>query len=98
MCPSISVCSLRTVVFFSGICHADLVMFLDTNLPKSSKKEKILLGVSDSKLAAAIAEASGTSCVHTGAVPEIIRGEFFYSMFSGENDNDNRLNSMNMCA
>jgi len=59
-----------------GICHPDLQTFLETNLPKSSKKEKIVLGVSDSKLAAAIAEANGTACLHTGVVPEIIRGKF----------------------
>jgi len=59
-----------------GVCHPDLQTFLETNLPKSSKKEKILLGVSDSKLAAAVAEANGTACMHTGVVPEIVRGKF----------------------
>jgi len=58
----------------SGVCHPDLQSFLEMNLPKSTKKEKILLGVSDSKLAAAIAETSDTACMHTGVVPEIIRG------------------------
>ena len=57
------------------MCHPDLQTFLETNLPKSSKKEKILLGVSDSKLAAAIVEANGAACMHTGIVPEIIRGK-----------------------
>jgi len=57
-----------------GVCHADLQIFLETNLPKSSKK-KILLGVSDSKLAAAVAESTDAACMHTGVIPEIIRGK-----------------------
>jgi nucleolar protein 56 len=43
-------------------------------LPKSSKKQKSLLGVSDSKLAAALSEGLGVACMHTGVVPEIVRG------------------------
>jgi len=37
-----------------------------------------VLGVSDSKLAAAVAESKGTACMHTGVVPEIIRGKFVF--------------------
>ena len=59
----------------AGVCHNDLQNFLDANLPKSSKKQKSLLGISDSKLAAAISESLNVSCMHTGVVPEIIRGE-----------------------
>lgn len=66
------------MLLFSGVCHPDLETFLETNLPKSSKKEKIVLGVSDSKLAAAVAESKGTACMHTGVVPEIIRGKFVF--------------------
>ena len=62
------------MLLYSGVCHPDLQTFLETNLPKSSKKEKVVLGVSDSKLAAAIAETDGTACMHTGVIPEIIRG------------------------
>jgi len=57
-----------------GVCHADLQNFLEANLPKSSKKQKSLLGVSDSKLAATISEGLGIACMHTGVVPEIVRG------------------------
>jgi len=69
-------------VLCSGVCHPDLQTFLETNLPKSSKKEKVLLGVSDSKLAAAIAEANGTACLHTGVVPEIVRGKHISHLVS----------------
>lgn len=57
-----------------GILHDDLQLFLDTNLPKTSKKQKVTLGVADSKIGAAVQEALGSSCQHTGVVPEIIRG------------------------
>lgn len=57
-----------------GVCHADLQNFLEANLPKSSKKQKSLLGVSDSKLAAALSEGLGVACMHTGVVPELVRG------------------------
>jgi len=57
------------------VCHADLQNFLEANLPKSSKKQKSLLGVSDSKLAATISEGLGVACMHTGVVPEIVRGK-----------------------
>lgn len=66
----------------SGVCHPDLQTFLETNLPKSSKKEKVLLGVSDGKLAAAIAESNGTACLHTGVVPEIVRGKHISCLVS----------------
>jgi nucleolar protein 56 len=59
----------------TGVCHADLQNFLEANLPKSSKKQKSLLGIGDSKLAAAISEAINVTCMHTGVVPEIIRGD-----------------------
>ncbi|XP_067950610.1 nucleolar protein 56-like isoform X2 [Watersipora subatra] len=56
-----------------GILHDDLKVLLETNV-KSSKKDKVILGVSDSKLSASINEELGLSCQHTGVVPEIIRG------------------------
>ena len=50
-------------------------MFLETNVPKSSKKLKVLLGVSDPRIGAAITEELQIQCVHTGAVPELLRGQ-----------------------
>jgi nucleolar protein 56 len=57
-----------------GILPEDLSVFLDTTLPKPSKKNKFTLGVADAKLGAAIAEALQFQCSHIGAVPEVIRG------------------------
>ncbi|XP_033632683.1 nucleolar protein 56-like isoform X2 [Asterias rubens] len=58
-----------------GVMHEDLHLFLDTNLPESSKKrKKIQLGVADSKIGAAIQEALGASCQSGGVVNEILRG------------------------
>lgn len=62
-----------------GLLPEDLQHYLDITLPKgSSKKDKVTLGVSDAKLGAAITEALGVQCDHTGAVPEIIRGIRFH--------------------
>ena len=57
-----------------GIMHDDLRAFLETNLPKPSKKEKVILGIGDSKIGASISEEFGVSCMHSDVVPEIIRG------------------------
>ncbi|KAJ8965555.1 hypothetical protein NQ314_004055 [Rhamnusium bicolor] len=57
-----------------GILPEDLQQFLDITIPKSGKKSKVTLGVSDPKLSAAITEALGITCSHVGAIPEIIRG------------------------
>uniref|UniRef100_A0A1E1XV68 Nucleolar protein 56 n=1 Tax=Amblyomma sculptum TaxID=1581419 RepID=A0A1E1XV68_AMBSC len=57
-----------------GVVHDDLQTFLETNLPKSTKKSKVILGVGDSKLGMTIQESMGISCQHTGVVPEVIRG------------------------
>lgn len=57
-----------------GILHEDLSLFLESNLPKSKKKDKAILGVSDSKLAGSIQENLGISCQHSGVVPEVLRG------------------------
>lgn len=66
-----------------GILPQDLAVFLDTALP--TKKKKVTLGVADSKIGAAIVEALGIQCSHTGAVPEILRGirMHFASMVKG---------------
>lgn len=57
-----------------GIVSEDLTVFLDSTLPKASKKQKLTLGVADAKLGAAIAEALSIQCSHIGAVPEVLRG------------------------
>ena len=55
-------------------------MFLETHLPKSKKKDKVILGVGDSKLGSSINEVLGVTCQHIGVVPEVIRGNFNYSV------------------
>ncbi|KAK0082643.1 hypothetical protein PV325_010055 [Microctonus aethiopoides] len=57
-----------------GILPEDLQLFLDSCIPKSGKKSKHTLGVSDPKLGASITESLGIKCDHTGAIPELIRG------------------------
>jgi len=56
-----------------GVITDDLKLFLDTNMPKASKKGHVM-GVVDSKLSASINEACGIKCSHIGVVPEILRG------------------------
>ena len=57
-----------------GLAHADLVGFLEANLP-TGKKGKASLGVGDSKLGGAISEAlPAVKTNHMGAVPEVLRG------------------------
>ncbi|XP_058116540.1 nucleolar protein 56 [Anopheles ziemanni] len=70
-----------------GLLPDDLSAFLDTTLPKSSKK-KVTLGVADAKLGAAISEALEVQCSHIGAVPEILRGirHHFVNMVKGFTD------------
>ncbi|KAJ9583605.1 hypothetical protein L9F63_022049, partial [Diploptera punctata] len=57
-----------------GIMPGDLQLFLETNLPKSKSKKKVILGVSDPKLGSSINELLGINCQHIGVVPEVIRG------------------------
>jgi len=56
-----------------GVVTDDLKIFLDTNMPKGSKKSAVL-GVVDSKLSASINESCDIKCSHIGVVPEILRG------------------------
>ncbi|XP_054640561.1 nucleolar protein 56 [Dunckerocampus dactyliophorus] len=56
-----------------GVVHADLKLFLETNLPHSGKK-KAVLGVGDAKIGAALQEEFGFSIQTSGVVAEIIRG------------------------
>lgn len=64
-----------------GIVTEELQVFLDTSFPKSQKKNKHVLGVADPKLGAAINEAVGIQCDHTGIVPEVIRGIIHLFLF-----------------
>ncbi|XP_066598586.1 nucleolar protein 56 [Prorops nasuta] len=57
-----------------GIATEDLKKFVDSCIPKSSKKQKIILGVSDPKLGSSITEFMDIKCDHLGVIPEIIRG------------------------
>ncbi|XP_076467396.1 nucleolar protein 56-like isoform X2 [Babylonia areolata] len=57
-----------------GVLHEDLKVLLEAHVPKSSKKLKVLLGINDAKIAAAILEELQINCITTGAVPEIMRG------------------------
>ncbi|XP_076177391.1 nop56 ribonucleoprotein [Ptiloglossa arizonensis] len=61
-----------------GIVPEDLQLFLDSCIPKSGKKEKVVLGVADPKLGASITETLDIKCDHTGVIPEIIRGIRFH--------------------
>lgn len=54
--------------------HADLKLFLETNLPLSGKKKPVL-GVSDAKIGAALQEEFTISIQTGGVVAEISRGE-----------------------
>lgn len=58
----------------AGVVHADLKLFLETNLP-SGGKSKPVLGVSDAKIGAALQEELQLSLQTGGVVAEIIRGE-----------------------
>lgn len=55
-----------------GLVTEELRLFLESNLP--AKRKNVVLGVSDSKLGAAIAEDLNISCKHGGPVSEVIRG------------------------
>ncbi|KAG7261657.1 hypothetical protein CRUP_012251, partial [Coryphaenoides rupestris] len=66
-----------------GVVHADLRLFLETNMPDS--KKKAMLGVSDTKIGAALQEELGLSIQTGGAVAEILRGVrlHFHSLVKG---------------
>ncbi|KAK3094708.1 hypothetical protein FSP39_005296 [Pinctada imbricata] len=68
-----------------GVVHEDLRLFLETNVPKSGKKQKVTLGVADSKIGSVIPEELGIKCSHIGVVPEVIRGirAHFHNMVKG---------------
>jgi len=82
------ICKFKTIVPFrsaqdaleninamsEGAVHPLLKDFLETNLPKAGKKAKFELGVSDKRIGQQIKDDCGFKCVHTGVVPELIRG------------------------
>ncbi|XP_037347204.1 nucleolar protein 56 [Pungitius pungitius] len=67
-----------------GVVHADLKLFLETNLPLARKK-KVVLGVSDAKIGAALQEEFTISIQTGGVVAEIGRGLrlHFHSLVKG---------------
>nr|XP_019942304.1 PREDICTED: nucleolar protein 56 [Paralichthys olivaceus] len=67
-----------------GVVHADLKLFLETNLSLSGKK-KAVLGVSDAKIGAALQEEFSISIQTSGVVAEITRGlrMHFHSLVKG---------------
>lgn len=60
-------------IMFVGVVHADLKLFLETNLPSGGKK-KAVLGVADGKIGAALQEELDMSIQTGGVVAEILRG------------------------
>ncbi|XP_071988094.1 nucleolar protein 56 [Engystomops pustulosus] len=66
-----------------GVLHEDLNLFLDTNLP--AKRKKVLLGVGDPKIGAAIQEELKVICQTGGVVVEVIRGIrlYFHALVKG---------------
>lgn len=80
-----------------GIAPEELKHFLDVTLPKPSKKDKFVLGVSDPKLGAAVTEALSINCLHTGAVPEVIRGKICDSELNNNYTKSNILSELKIC-
>ncbi|XP_015680682.1 nucleolar protein 56 [Protobothrops mucrosquamatus] len=66
-----------------GLLHEDLRLLLETSLP--AKRKKLLLGVSDPKIGAAIQEELGCPCQAGGVVAELSRGIrlHFHSLVKG---------------
>ena len=65
-----SACGLN----LKGVLHDDLKAFLEANVPTGKKKTKVLLGVADPKLGAAIQEMVNICCDSGGLVSEVLRG------------------------
>lgn len=64
-----------TTAIVEGRLPDDLKLFLEENLPaKEKKRRKIILGVSESKIGAAITEEFNVTCSFSDIVPEILRG------------------------
>ncbi|XP_068576739.1 nucleolar protein 56 [Cebidichthys violaceus] len=75
---------LTLISLLAGVVHADLKLFLETNLPLSGKK-KATLGVSDAKIGASLQEEFTISIQTGGVVAEIARGVrlHFHSLVKG---------------
>lgn len=58
----------------AGVLHEDLRLLLDTALPP--KRKKVVLGVGDAKMGAAVLEELGVQCQTGGVVAELMRGEW----------------------
>lgn len=58
----------------AGVLHEDLRLLLDTALPP--KRKKVVLGVGDAKMGAAVLEELGVQCQTGGVVAELLRGEW----------------------
>ncbi|XP_027563867.1 nucleolar protein 56-like, partial [Neopelma chrysocephalum] len=54
-----------------GVLHEDLRLLLDTALPP--KRKKVVLGVGDAKMGAAVQEELGVQCQTGGVVAELLR-------------------------
>lgn len=64
-----------TTDIIEGKLPDDLRLFLEENLPsKEKKRRKVVLGVADSKIGAAITEEFSVTCSFSDIVPEILRG------------------------
>ncbi|XP_013909024.1 PREDICTED: nucleolar protein 56-like, partial [Thamnophis sirtalis] len=65
------------------LLHEDLRLLLETSLP--AKRKKVLLGVGDPKIGAAIQEELGFPCQTGGVVAELLRGIrlHFHSLIKG---------------
>lgn len=64
-----------TEAIIEGRLPEDLRLFLEENLPsKEKKRRKIILGVSDARIGAAITEEFNVTCSFSDIVPEILRG------------------------
>ncbi|XP_030126299.4 nucleolar protein 56 [Taeniopygia guttata] len=55
-----------------GVLHEELRLLLDTALPP--KRKKVVLGVGDAKMGAAVQEELGVQCQTGGVVAELMRG------------------------
>ncbi|ORX91612.1 Nop-domain-containing protein [Basidiobolus meristosporus CBS 931.73] len=62
-----------------GICNETLKAFLEMNLPKSSKKSKVELGVTEKNLAGSIKAELGIECSTGELAQELIRGIRFHA-------------------
>ncbi len=64
----------NTYLFPSGIVNPSLKAFLEMNLPKSGKKNKVVLGVGEKNLAGAIKAELSVECASDEMVQELVRG------------------------